>query len=298
MSDRLIGSLLVAISATAFGAMAIFGVWAQEANIDTAALVFVRFAGAGVVLAAVVRWRRIRLPAPRTIAAIAAMGGVGYVGQSYCFFLALEFAQASLVVLLLYLYPALVATLAAIFLRDRMGLATGLALGLSLAGTALVVGGGTGQPIGVLLAISAALIYSVYITVGALVTDKVNPMAVSAIVCVAAATVCGLIVAVLAMAGRPATFPAETRGWLILAAIALLCTAVAIVAFFAGLQRLGPTSASVLSTLEPVVAVAMAVALLGEVLSAVQAIGGVFVLIAVIWLAVQRPQDIEAAAPV
>lgn len=298
MTTRLGGALLVALSAAAFGSMAIFGVWAQEDGIDTPALIFVRFAVASVILVAVMRVRGVPLPPLRACLPVAAMGGIGYVGQSYCYFLALEHAQASLVALLLYLFPAFVAVLAAVFLRERIGLVTGAALVLALVGTALVVGGGSGRPIGILLAIGAAVIYSVYITVGSVVTDGMDVVAVSTIVCVAAAVVCGAIVALLAVAGRPAAFPSSGRGWGTLMAIAVLCTVVAILAFFAGLALLGPTSTSVLSTLEPVVTVGLATWLLSETLTGVQAVGGTLVLVAVTWLALTHRAPDAATTPV
>lgn len=294
MSERLVGALLVAASAAAFGSMAIFGVWAQDDGTSTPVLIFVRFAAAALILVAVMQVRRIGLPSLRECLPIAAMGGIGYVGQAYCYFLALEHAQASLVALLLYLFPAFVAILAAVFLRERIGLVTAVALVLALMGTFLVVGGGTGRPLGIALGIGAAVIYSIYITIGSVVTRGLDAIAVSTVVCGAAAVVSGVIVAVLAAAGQPASFPESAKGWSSLAAIAVVCTVLAILAFFAGLRLLGPTSTSVLSTLEPVVTVGLATWLLSESLSGIQAIGAALVLAAVIWLALsQRPAPAE-----
>ena len=56
----------------------------------------------------------------------------------------------------------------------------------------------------------------------------------------------------------------------------------AILAFFAGLARVGPSAASILSTLEPVVTVGLAAAAFGETLGAVQLLGGALVLSAVV----------------
>ncbi len=285
MSDRLVGAGLVTASAAAFGAMAIFGVWVQEAGTDTMALIFVRFALASVVLLVVVRVRRVRLPPMRRWWPIAALGGIGYVGQSTCFFLGLQYAQASLVALLLYLFPAFVTVLAAVFLRERPGVVTAAALVMSLGGTALVVGGGSGRPLGIALGIGAAMVYSVYIVVGSVVTGGLDSIFVATVVCCSAAVVTGTIVGVLAAVGHPQSFPSEVRGWASLGAIAVLCTAFAILTFFAGMARLGPTSTSVLSTVEPVVTVVLAALLLDERLSGVQMLGGALVLAAVIWLA-------------
>jgi drug/metabolite transporter (DMT)-like permease len=294
MSDRLLGTLFVIGSSTAFGAMAIFGVWAQDDGTDTMALVFFRFALASVVLIGAARLRGLVLPPLRRWWPVAAMGGIGYVGQASCYFLGLQYAQASLVALLLYLFPAFVTVLAVVFLRERPGVVMVAALAMSLAGTALVVGGGSGRPLGIALGIGAAMIYSVYIVIGSVVTHGLDPVFVSTVVCCAAAVVTGLILVVLALAGHRQSFPNHARGWGSLVAIAVVCTAFAVLAFFAGLARLGPTATSVLSTVEPVVTVVLAAALLDERLSGVQAIGGALVLAAVVWLAVVQRRPVAA----
>lgn len=295
MSERLLGALLVSVSAAAFGAMALFGRWAQESGATTPGLILVRFTLAALILVAVMRARGIQFPELRQWLPIAAMGGIGYVGQAYCYFLALEHADASLVALLLYLYPGFVAILAAVFLREHIGMVTAAALVLALAGTALVVGGGSGRLLGIALGIGAAVVYSIYITVGAVVTRGLDAIAVATIVCIAAAVTSGLIVSILLVTGHDVALAGSTRGWVSLGAIAIVCTAVAILTFFAGLRLLGPTSTAVLSTLEPVVTVGLATWLLGESLSSVQAIGAALVLAAVVWLALsQRPSPSEA----
>ena len=62
--------------------------------------------------------------------------------------------------------------------------------------------------------------------------------------------------------GPELAFAAEGWGWL--AAIALVSTVAAVIAFFAGLERVGPSAAAILSTLEPVVTVGLAAAAFGE----------------------------------
>ena len=74
-----------------------------------------------------------------------------------------------------------------------------------------------------------------------------------------------------------------SAGW---RSIAVVSTVGAVGLFFAGLQRVGPTAASILSTLEPVVTVALAFVVFGESLGAAQLAGGALVLAAVV---VARP---------
>jgi drug/metabolite transporter (DMT)-like permease len=303
LPEHLLGAVLVAVSAAAFGAMAILGVWAHEDGTDTWPLLFVRFALAAVVLLVLVRARGIGFPPLRRLGALAAMGGLGYVGQSYCYFTALQHAQASTVALLLYLYPVLVAVLAAVFLRERLSTPVVVVLVVSLLGTTLVIGAGSGQPKGIVLAISAAFIYSVYITAGSRATAGVHPFVVALVVCSSAAMVCGAVVLLGLARGAGVRFPQSPPGWGAAAAIALVCTVVAIVTFFAGMERLGPTRTAVLSTLEPVVTAILAVTLLAESLSRTQLLGGVLVLSAVAWHATRggshvhdRDQDVPLPA--
>lgn len=265
--------------------MAILVVWAHEDGTGTWPLLMLRFGIAALLLLAIVRVRGFQLPPARRVAALAAMGGLGYVGQSYCYFTALQHADASTVALLLYLYPALVAVLAAVFFRERLAPAAVAALVLALAGTSLVIGAGTGQPKGIALAVGAAFIYSVYITVGSRVIQGTHPLVVALLVCTAAATVCAAVVLAGAARGGETRLPESAPGWVATGLIAVVCTVIAIVTFFAGMQLLGPTRTAVLSTLEPVVTAALAVTLLSQTLSLTQLVGGVLVIAAVVWQA-------------
>jgi drug/metabolite transporter (DMT)-like permease len=94
--------------------------------------------------------------------------------------------------------------------------------------------------------------------------------------------------ALLASDLQPGAVTPAGFGWL--AAIAILSTVGAITLFFAGLRRVGPTPAAVLSTVEPVVTIGLAVPVFGESLTAVQLAGAGLVLAAV--LAVRAPVSV------
>jgi drug/metabolite transporter (DMT)-like permease len=264
--------------------MAIFGRYAYAGGTDPLGLLTLRFGIGGVVLAFIAKQRGVVWPRGRALAFIAAMGAVGYFGQSLCYFIALQHAQASLVALLLYLYPAFVTLLAALWLDERLTRVKCAALVLCLAGSALMVGGGRGEPLGVGLAFVAAIVYSLYIVIGARVTRGIDPLATTAVVCLAAAAMFGMLSIARMAAGSPPHWPQTSAAWAAVIAIALVSTVTAMLAFFGGLVRLGAARTSMLSTLEPVVTVALAALLLGETLSWLQWVGGVSVLGAVLWL--------------
>jgi len=282
-ADKLLGVLLIAISAASFGAMAIFTHYAYASGANVVGLLMVRFVVAAVALMVVMRVRRIGMPPWSRVLGLAAMGGIGYAGQSFTFFSALNYAPASLVALLLYLYPMFVTVLAAVFLRERLTTAAIVALVLCSVGAGLTVGGAGlsgGSLLGIALGVASAVIYSIYITVGARVTLGVDPLACTTVICTAA----GVVYTGMALAGAPAHLPGTVGGWAAALAIAGLSTVVAILTFFAGLQKLGAAQASMLSTLEPVVTVLLAAMLLGESIASTQMIGGALILAGVLWL--------------
>ncbi len=274
MNQRLSGAALVAVSAASFGVMPILARFAYADGTGIATLLFLRFAAGAVFMLAFARMRGLAFPRGATLVGMALMGAMGYVGQSLCYFTALKYASAGLVALLLYVYPALVTLLSALLFRERITAAKALALALALAGTTLIVGfGGRGDYRGVVLGLGAALIYSVYIVAGSRIIKPGQSIQASAIIMSTAALVFG---GLSASGGfRP---PHSATALASVAAIALVCTVVALTTFFSGMEKVGPTKASMISTLEPVVTVSAAALFLGEPLTALNLAGGALIL--------------------
>ncbi|MEI6873579.1 MAG: DMT family transporter [Spirochaetota bacterium] len=278
--NKFAGFALVALSAAAFGLLPIFARFAYADVAGTNTLLFLRFAIAGAVMLLLMRVRRIPFPRGGRLLGVALMGAIGYTGQSLFYFTALTYASASLVALMLYVYPALVALLSALFLRERITAKKAFALGLALLGTALILGlGGTGDARGLFLALGAAAVYSVYIVAGSLLIGEGMAIQSSTVIMLSAALVFGLLTA--ASGFEP---PRTASGIAALLAIVLVSTVAALVAFFAGLERIGATSAAMTSTLEPLVTVTAAAAFLGESLGPMSAAGGALILASLVVL--------------
>jgi drug/metabolite transporter (DMT)-like permease len=289
------GTILCIGSAAAFGAMAIFGKLAYDDGATVGTLLAVRFGLAAVMFWALVlvggAARELRALAGRDLGLGLALGGCGYAIQAGCYFAALERIDASLLSLLLYTFPAIVAVAAVALGRERLEGRRVIALGLASGGLALVVAGagaGALDPVGAGLGLGAAVVYSTYILVSEGIAGRVSPRVLSALVCTGAAVVLTVATSLLGDL-RPGEVTAAGWGWL--ACLAVVSTVGAISMFFAGLDRAGPTTASILSTVEPVVTVLLAFLVFGETLAAVQLAGGALVLAAVLALAVRvRPQ--------
>ena len=303
------GVALCLISACGFGLMAIFAKEAYAAGLGVTALLAARF-----VLAASLLWALVALgagrrsgvaradglaaparrarPTRRVLIAGFALGAIGYATQAGLLFSALRHIDASLTSLLLYTYPALVFCGAVALRREHVTRAKALALALASAGAMLVLlGGGTGglEATGVALALGAGAAYAIYILVAESVVARIDAFLLTALVATGGAVtflVTGLI-------GGALTFPAG--GWIWIAAIAIFSTVLPIVTFLLGMERVGAATASILSTVEPVVTVGLAVAIYSESLGAPQILGGALVLAAVIALQARGTRAVRPA---
>jgi drug/metabolite transporter (DMT)-like permease len=300
---RALGTLFALGSGAAFGAMAIFGKLAYDEGTNVGTLLAVRFCVAAALFWGVViatgAMRDLRRMRRRDVGIALALGACGYSLQAACFFLALERIDASLLSLLLYTFPAIVAVAAVLLGRERMTRRRVTALCLALGGLVLVLAGaGTGalDPLGASLGLGAAVVYSTYILVSQGVAGRVPAQVLSALVCTGAATSLSIGTAAIGQV-RPGEVTPAGWGWL--GCIAVVSTVIAIGLFFAGLKRVGPTSASILATVEPVVTVLLAFLVFAERLGPMQLVGGALVISAVVILSARvRPAPVPALAPV
>jgi drug/metabolite transporter (DMT)-like permease len=213
------------------------------------------------------------------LAVLLALGGLVYTAQSLTYFVALRSLPASLVVLIAYIYPSLVVVAGWIFLRRSVSRWHWVALAASFAGVALLVGGTRFElSWALVLAIASPAIYTGYILIGERVMSSVPAVAASAVIMSGAA----LAFCLLASLNHELGLPRNANGWAVTVGIALFPTMLAISLFMAGLPRVGAARAALLSTVEPVITVLLAVVILGDRLSAVQVIGGALVILAVI----------------
>ncbi|MFC4037405.1 DMT family transporter [Dactylosporangium siamense] len=293
------GPALCLVSAACFGALAIFGKFAYDAGVSPSALLLVRFALAAALLWLVLLVRpELRrtdrspgsggdpapgsggdpaAPAPgvRVFAIAVGLGAVGYAAQASLFFAALRLMDASPLSLILYTFPVLVTVGAVLLGRDRLTARRGIALVTASTGTLLVLAGaGSFHPVGALLGFGSAVVYTVYILVADTIVHRLPPVLLSALVMTGAA---GTLAARAAVTGG-VDLRLSPAAWGWLACIAVVSTVAAMLTFFAGLRRTGPSTAAILSTFEPVVTTALAALTLGEFLTPLQLLGGALVL--------------------
>ena len=285
-------TLLVAFSACCFGSIAILVTVATNAGARLVEVLAWRFLLAAVLLAviaggpAVVR-RELRRGLPLVLLAGGGQAAIGGLSLS-----ALRYIPAATMIFLFYTYPAWVTVISALRGKEPLTGRRVLALGLSLAGIAVMVGlPGTGSSSiatpGVLLALAGALLYALYIPM----IDHLGRELPAALTATFATSGAAVILAVAAVATGDFTARQPAIVWLMILMLAVLCTVIAFIAFLRGLAAIGPVRTAIVSTVEPFWGAILASVVLSQPLSPRTLTGGVLVAAAVVIL--NLPQRAE-----
>jgi drug/metabolite transporter (DMT)-like permease len=280
------GLLLVTVSALSFGGVAVLTKLALGAGMSVVDLQFWRWGLAFLALGPLVLARGLG-PRKHALAAF----GVGFVGQglaSGTYAASLQHLDAALGAFLLYLNPVFVAVLAASLLGERLTRRGLLALGVAVAGLGLMAfaPGVAASPLGVGLALFAAVAYAGVIVAGRRLTGQAPPLRVAAYLMLGATCAFGLG---SALTGTLALPPEAAWGHVVL--LAVVCTALSVGTFYLALPLIGAPKAALVSTLEPVSTVLVAYLVLGELFTPLQFAGGGLILLAVALLALEAPVE-------
>lgn len=280
-SRQRIGVAFVLVSGVSFGAIPLLARISFASGADAITALFARFSLAAACLLVLMLTRRSRRPSRKQVAALLALGGIVYVGQSLTYFLAMQHMAASVAALVIYIYPAIVAVFSTVFLRYPLTRLKAAAVGLSVLGCGLTVGRlGDAGVVGLSLALTSALLYAAYVLLATRLAGRVGAVASTGVMLSGTAFSYGAMVALLG-----AHWPQTPAGWWALLALALLSTVIAVLLFIAGAQRVGPVTASTVATVEPLCAVLLSFLFLGEMFTLIQAVGGVLIFVAVLIIA-------------
>lgn len=268
------GAALVALSAFGFGLMPIFAKVCYGAGSSTYTLLFLRFTSAAIFMMAMMKARRLPRLSKKEAWTFFLLGAIGDSTQAFCYFMALQYASAGAVSLLLYTYPAMVMVGSALIFKEKITADKVLSLVLATGGAFIIMGGNlNGEPLGLFLALLSALVYTTYILYSAKYLRPGVGAQSSAYMMVGNAVTYGIISLFVGFE------PPQTRvGLFALVLITLLSTIVAFWSYMEGLGRLGPIKTSLVALLEPLLTVIFSVIILGEALTRDIVLGGCLVM--------------------
>lgn len=278
-------TLFVLLGACCFGAIAIFVVLARRSGAPLTSILAWRFLLAGVLLT-IAAGGVGALRIPRSLALrVLIIGGGGQALISFLALRALDHLPAATNAFLFYTYPAWVAAFAFVRRTEPIDARRLVALGISFIGITTMVGAPwsatTDVPlVGVVLALSAALCYGLYIPAISRLQEGMRPTVISVYIVIGAAIV--QIVAGLATG----TFTARLApaAWASIVAFAFVGTTLAFLFFLRGLGTLGPVRTAIVSTIEPFFTTLLGALVLSQPLPPSTLAGGALIALAVILL--------------
>ncbi|MBG0786651.1 MAG: DMT family transporter, partial [Anaerolineaceae bacterium] len=227
---------------------------------------------------------------PDKIGGLITLGGI-YSMASLFALLALDRLPSSIYVIILFFYPSLVVIYH--LLRGKpVPRLWWLGLPMTVIGLVLTVAH-FGQPVeldllGILLTVLNGLAIIAYTLLSERVFAGMGDRQLGSTWVMTGAMVIGL--GLIALYGF--VVPQTLLGWVYLLTLGIVGTLIPIYAMNIGIQMLGSARSSVVSTLQPVVAVLISTIFLHEVLTIYQWLGGVIVIVAIILL--QRSPDAAA----
>jgi drug/metabolite transporter (DMT)-like permease len=265
-------SLAIAAAACGFGAVSVLAKLAYEAGAGPPSLFAARVVVAGVLLGPLAL-RRQR-PAVAGSPPLAVVAGVAFAMAGLLEFEALSRLPASVLVTIVFTSPLWIA-LASWARSGVPPVAGGLLLfALVAAGLAMLVRGPAGRaldPLGVGIAVAASMLFgAVFLLIEALVRHGARVRAVAVMTMTAAG------VAATLHGGGAVELLRDPSTRLYAVGIGGL-TAASLLLLAAGMERTPAFQAAVIAGVEPVAATLLALILLGEALTPVQAVGGLAV---------------------
>ncbi|MCY4538445.1 MAG: EamA family transporter [Chloroflexi bacterium] len=216
--------------------------------------------------------------------------GALFAAAVLCAFFALQRLPGSTYVVLFFTYPAMIVLLST-FLGEAISPRAWLAL--ALVGVALTVPDfivpDAVDPVGAILALANAAFVAAYYLLARRVLEGVEDISRASAQMMGAT----LLILLLSVPMRGLQLPQNPATLIGLFGIATLGTVLPVFATNIAIQRIGPARASLVSTVEPVLAMIVAMILLGEVIVPLQWLGAALIVGSVVILQLQAANRVN-----
>lgn len=270
--------LMMVAAMTIFGTIALFvrGIPVPSAEIALYRALMATLLLGGVFFAT---GQRIDFYAIRKELPLLLLSGVAVGFNWILLFEAYRYTTVSVATLSYYFAPVLVTAACPILFKEKMGLKQWLCFFMSTLGIVLITGigdlGGSDTHLtGILFGLSAAVLYATAVLLNKYIRG-VAGMQRTFLQFVAASVV--LLPYVLLTGGLHLGSLSGT-GWVNLLVVGIAHTGLAYTLYFTALKDIPGQEAAILSYIDPLVAVAVSVFVLGELLTAMQLAGGILIL--------------------
>ena len=270
--------LMIAASMTIFGTIALFvrniSVTSAEIALYRAALATVLLGGFFLVTGSKIDLRAIRKELPLLLFSGMAMG-INWI----LLFEAYRYTTVSVATLSYYFAPVIVTLVCPILFKEKMGAKQWICFVMSTVGIVLITGigdlsGSNRHFTGILFGLGAAVLYATVVLLNKFIKGVSGAHRTFLQFAAALLT---LLPYVLLTSGFTLG-NLDASGWISLLVVGIVHSGIAYCLYFSALKDIPGQEAAILSYIDPLVAVAVSVFVLGEQLTALQLIGGILIL--------------------
>ena len=295
-NQRVVGTLFVFLSSTGFATVPTFTKKLYAHDTNAMGVMSVRFALATLLMFVIraVMVRNTPWPSLKNTAKLL-LWGVCIMGISLTYFIAINDIDTGLAIVLFYANPLFIVFGSWIIWKKRPSINVLISLVFTMIGVFITVGQvGDASMSAVVLVLLSAVFFTIYL-LGLSHSLERTDVITSVVLVNAGGALSYWFLVATSPGSLTSEFPHDSVAWTYIAGLVVVGTVTPILAGFAGLKRVGPSMVSVLTTLEPVLAIAAGVVFLGEDLTVNRVIGASFVLGALIALSVLEARSERSA---
>ena len=282
---RLLPYFMIAAGASLWGIIAFFVKGLADFGFAPMEIVAIRviYAALFLLLIGLFRYRdQMKLKTIKDVKLFLGTGILSIVFFNFCYFTAISQMDISIAVILLYTSPAFVTILSFVFLKESLTLNKILAVIGTIIGCILIAGVSAGASnitiIGILTGLGSGLGYALYTIFGKFALRKYQPFTVTLYTFILAA----IFLLPITQLWNRLDLLMDTHVLLYSIGLGFIPSVLAYFIYTWGLEKTEGSKASVIATVEPVVATLLGVMLYGERLGLIQIAGALLIFCSVI----------------
>lgn len=289
MQRNKLGSLQIIIASICFGALPLLTRMGYAGGANATTLLAIRFTIAAALLWGYLFATRTKIQTNvKQVAVFFIVGICGFGVMAYTYFNSFHYIPSSMAAVIMFTYPVIVTYLSAVVLNARISRIQIIALILVTAG-AIVMSSGemTFNLVGILLAFTSSVFYAMYIVyLGSSLTFRQEPKVLSAFITLSVA----IFFTVFGAVRGELNFNLSGTAWASVIIMSIFSTVVAIMVFYAGVQKVGSSTAAIISTVEPVTAFVLGITVLGETMTLMRLLGAILIFVGVLYVQMPAPK--------
>jgi drug/metabolite transporter (DMT)-like permease len=288
MKKQTLGRLQIAFAAILWGSLGLFGKKLNELGMSSVAIVTIRIGIAFIALSSILKLKNnFKVIRKRDLPLLIIYSFLSVILYNIFYFSTIERLPISVASILLYLSPFFVIILSALLLKEKISLRKIIASIIAFLGIVLVIRPSQIKDLdilGVTLGFMSAITFSLYSVLGKKLNNRYQSLTV-----VSNSFGLGFLgLLIYSIVTKKISLQYSTTAWIYVIILGIGPTLTAFILYNSGLKKIKASEASIISTLEPIVAVLLGTVILKENLLLLQIIGILLVLAGIVVISLEK----------